>query len=187
MNNTPDGSEAATTPTSLDAFTTIDQAALDAIPTAFCVCATDSSLVRYNRRAVEIWGRTPQIGDSGEQSAKTFHRYSADGIPLQFATTPAGNAMRTGEPILGAELVIVRPNGSRVPVLMNVAPLKDLSGRVIGAVCAFQELTERKLAEQALRESEAELQSVINRTPFMLVRCGRDIRYRFISQAYAQC
>jgi PAS domain S-box-containing protein len=186
MNNTPDGSEAATTPTSLDAFTTIDQAALDAIPTAFCVCATDSSLVRYNRRAVEIWGRAPQIGDSGEQSAKTFHRYSSDGIPLQFATTPAGNAMRTGEPILGAELVIERPNGSRVPVLMNVAPLKDLSGRVIGAVCAFQELTERKLAEQALRESEAELQSVINRTPFMLVRCGRDIRYRFISQAYAQ-
>src|SRR5581483_12451435 len=55
-----------------------------------------------------------------------------------------------------------------------------------GAVCGFQVLVERKLAEQALRDSEAELQSVINRTPFMLVRCGRDMRYRFISQAYAQ-
>src|SRR5262249_16971865 len=47
------------------------------------------------------------------------------------------------------------------------------------------ELTERKRAEAALRASEAELQSVINRTPFMLVRCGRDLRYRFVSEAYA--
>jgi len=30
------------------------------------------------------------------------------------------------------------------------------------------------------------LHSVINRTPFMLVRCTRDLRYRFISDAYAQ-
>ena len=50
----------------------------------------------------------------------------------------------------------------------------------------FQELTERKRAEEALRASEAELQSVIHRTPFMLVRCSRDLRYRFISEAYAQ-
>ena len=64
-------------------------------------------------------------------------------------------------------------------------PLKDAIGRVEGAVCSFQELTERKRAEEALRASEAELQSVINRTPFMLVRCSRDLRYRFISEAYA--
>ena len=28
--------------------------------------------------------------------------------------------MRSGEPVLGAEIVIERPDGSRVPVLMNV-------------------------------------------------------------------
>ena len=51
---------------------------------------------------------------------------------------------------------------------------------------AFSELTERKRCRsRALRASEAELQSVINRTPFMLVRCGRDLRYRFVSEAYA--
>ena len=53
-------------------------------------------------------------------------------------------------------------------------------------MCSFQEFTEQKRAEEALRASEAELQTVINQTPFMLVRCSRDLRYRFISQAYAQ-
>ncbi len=178
--------EAVAAPSGLDAFDKVDQAALDAIPTAVCVCTADAALIRYNRRAVEIWGRAPRIGDATEQSATLFRRFAPGGDRLSFAATPVGTAMRTGERVLGAELFIERPDGTRIPVLMNVAPVKDASGSVIGAVCGFQEFTERKRAEQALRESEAELQSVINRTPFMLVRCGRDMRYRFISQAYAQ-
>ncbi len=40
-------------------------------------------------------------------------------------------------------------------------------------------------AEQ-LRARERELQTVIDRTPFMLVRCSRDMRYLFVSEAYAR-
>ncbi len=174
------------TPPGLDAFRDIDQGALDAIPTGFCVCRADSGLVRYNRRAVELWGRTPPLGDPNDQYGSSFRRYGADGEPLPFESTPVATALRTGEPVAGAELVIERPDGSRIPVLMNAAPIQDGSGRIAGAVCSFQELTERKRAEEALRASKAELQSVINRTPFMLVRCSRDLRYRFISEAYAQ-
>jgi PAS domain S-box-containing protein len=43
-----------------------------------------------------------------------------------------------------------------MPVLMNAAPLKEQSGHIAGAVCSFQELTERKRTEEALRASEAE-------------------------------
>jgi len=178
--------EAVSAPPGLDAFRDIDQSALDAIPTGFCVCRADSGLVRYNRRAVELWGRTPPLEDPSDQYSAAFRRYGADGEPIRFDSTPVATALRTGEPVVGAELVIERPDGSRVPVLMNVAPLQDRSGHIEGAVCSFQELTERKRAEEALRASEAELQSVINRTPFMLVRCSRDLRYRFISEAYAQ-
>jgi len=180
------GPKAVGTFSSLKAFIDIDQAALDAIPTGFCVCAADSALVRYNSRAIEIWGRTPRIGDSSEQPGRIFLRYTPDGEPLPFASTPVGSAMRSGQRVLGAELIVERPDAVRIPVLMNVEPLKDESGCVIGAVCSFQELTERKRVEQALRQSEADLQAVINRTPFMLVRCGADMRYRFISQAYAK-
>jgi PAS domain S-box-containing protein len=37
-----------------------------------------------------------------------------------------------------------------------------------------------------LRMKEEELETVVNRTPFMLTRCGRDLRYRFVSESYAQ-
>ena len=170
----------------LDVFRKIEQSALDAIPTGFCVCRADSGLVRYNRRAVEFWGRTPPLGDPNDRYSTSFRRYGADGEPLSFDSTPVAAALRSGECVVGAELVIERPDGSRMPVLMNAAPLKDQTGRIEGAVCSFQELTERKRVEEALRASEAELQSVINRTPFMLVRCTRDLRYSFISEAYAE-
>ncbi len=174
------------TPPGLDVFRTIDQSALDAIPTAFCVCRPDSGLVRYNRRAVELWGRAPPLEDPGDRHSASFRRYGADGAPLPFEATPVAIALRTGDSVLAAELVVERPDGARVPVLMNATPLKDQSGGTVGAVCSFQELTERKRAEEALRASEAELQSLINRTPFMLVRCTRDLRYRFVSEAYAK-
>ncbi len=176
----------ASTPPGLDAFNDIGQAALDAIPTGFCVCRADGGLVSYNRRAAELWGRSPPLRDPGERNSPAFRRYGPDGEPLHFDDTPVATVLQTGQPVLAAELVIERPDGSRIPVLMNVAPLHGRCGAVEGAVCSFQELTERKRAEEALRASEAELQSVINRTPFMLVRCSRDLRYRFISEAYAQ-
>jgi PAS domain S-box-containing protein len=178
--------KAAAAPSGIDVFIDLDQAALDAIPTGLCVCSAEGVLFRYNRRAVELWGRAPRLGDPKEQHGSGFRRYRADGGPLPFAATPVGNALRSGQPIVGAEVIIEQPDGTRVPVLMNVAPLKSRSGRVQGAVCSFQALTERKRIEEALRASEAELQSVINRTPFMLVRCSRDLHYRFVSQAYAR-
>ncbi len=170
----------------LDTFRDIEQSALDAIPTGFCVCRADSSLVCYNRRAAELWGRTPPLDNPSDQFGPAFRRFSAAGEPLPFDATPVAIALRTGQTVTGAELTIGRPDGSRIPVLMNAAPLMDGAGCIEGAVCSFQELTERKRAEEALRTSEAELQSLINRTPFMLVRCTRDLRYRFISAAYAK-
>jgi PAS domain S-box-containing protein len=179
-------SRAAAAPSGIDVFIDLDQAALDAIPTGLCVCTAEGALIRYNRRAVELWGRAPRLGDPNEQRGSGFRRYQADGAPLPFTATPVAKVLRSGRPIVGAEVVIEQPDGTRVPVLMNVAPLKSRSGRPQGAVCSFQALTERKRIEEALRASEAELQSVINRTPFMLVRCSRDLHYRFVSQAYAQ-
>jgi len=179
-------SRAAAAPSGIDVFIDLDQSALDAIPTGLCVCTAEGALIRYNRRAVELWGRAPRLGDPNEQRGSGFRRYRADGAPLPFTATPVAKVLRSGRPIVGAEVVIEQPDGTRVPVLMNVAPLKSRSGRPQGAVCSFQALTERKRIEEALRASEAELQSVINRTPFMLVRCSRDLHYRFVSQAYAQ-
>jgi PAS domain S-box-containing protein len=51
----------------------------------------------------------------------------------------------------------------------------------------FEQLAKKlRENEASLRDKEAELESIIYRTPFMLIRLDRDLRYRFISQAYLE-
>jgi PAS domain S-box-containing protein len=45
---------------------------------------------------------------------------------------------------------------------------------------------EHKRDEQALRDKETELELMVTQTPFMLTRCTRDLRYRYVSRAYAE-
>src|SRR5262245_37803040 len=47
------------------------------------------------------------------------------------------------------------------------------------------DLTAHKKAEAAIQEKERELELIVTQTPFMLTRCTRDLRYRYVSRAYA--
>jgi PAS domain S-box-containing protein len=150
-------------PPALEAFLTIEQSALDAVPTGLCVCGPSGVLVRYNQRAIELWGRAPRLDDPAELNGGAFRRYAPDGSPLPFSLSPVATALRTGETLLGTEITIERPDGSRVPVLMNVAPLKGASGKPEGVVCSFQEFTEHKRAEQELRNLSEQLGAEVER------------------------
>ena len=56
-----------------------------------------------------------------------------------------------------------------------------------GHAYRFEQLANKlRENEASLREKEAELESIIYRTPFMLIRLDRDLRYRFLSQAYLE-
>ena len=52
------------------------------------------------------------------------------------------------------EIVVERPDGSRRTALAHANPLYDETGRVVGAVNILVDITERKRAEDALRESD---------------------------------
>src|SRR5689334_9558963 len=45
----------------------LDDRVLDLLPVGIYVCAPDATILRYNRRAVELWGRIPAIGDPSER------------------------------------------------------------------------------------------------------------------------
>jgi PAS domain S-box-containing protein len=48
------------------------------------------------------------------------------------------------------------------------------------------DVIERRQAQSALQQKEAELEQIVTQTPFMLTRCTRDLRYRYVSRAYAE-
>ena len=77
--------------------------------------------------------------------------------------------LRTGQPILNREEVLVNRKGRRIWQLTSKLPLKDPDGQVIGLVGIGRDITERvraekerKQAEQALRDSETRYLSLIH-------------------------
>jgi PAS domain S-box-containing protein len=61
----------------------------------------------------------------------------------------------------------------------------DQEGRPVRMVGSETDITERKRAEDALRAKEHELELIVNHSPFLLTHCTRDLRYQFVSRAYA--
>ena len=147
-----------------DAISTVDQAVLEAFPTAMCICSADGTLVRFNRLATDLWGRTPGSGETHERFYSAFRSSRLDGtLPLNAA--PMEIALRTGEPQRDKELEIERPDGSRAVLLINIGVLKGDSGEIRGAISSFHDITARKRAEQALRENEQHSRQILDALP----------------------
>ncbi|MGF1538651.1 MAG: PAS domain S-box protein [Elainellaceae cyanobacterium] len=77
--------------------------------------------------------------------------------------------METGQPKLGIEEIFTTPSGEQRLLETNKAPLRDLSGNVIGIVATFQDITERKRAERDLQDSERRFRSAIANAPFPIM------------------
>src|SRR5215813_6083134 len=52
------------------------------LPFGIYVCDRDGFLVRYNRRAAELWGRSPKIGDRNERFCGSYRMFRPDGSTL---------------------------------------------------------------------------------------------------------
>jgi PAS domain S-box-containing protein len=62
-----------------------------------------------------------------------------------------------GERIDHFETVRMRKDGSLLDVSLTISPMKDASGRVVGASKLARDITERKRAEEALRQAQTDL------------------------------
>jgi len=129
----------------------------DLAPVAVYSCDASGVIRDYNNRAAELWGRKPERGDTDERFCGSFKLYRPDGSFMPHEQCPMGDVL-TGK-ISGthdAEVHIERPDGSRIVVIVNIAPLRDERGEITGAINCFYDVTQRKRAEQALRESVIE-------------------------------
>src|SRR6266403_2918958 len=130
------------------------------LPMAAYVVRADGVVVWYNARAAELWGRKPAAGDKDERFCGAHTLYRADGSHMAHCDTPVALALNTGASVHEEEVIIGRPDGSRVHVSVHIDPIRNpKDGQIIGVVNYFGDLTERKRQEaereRLLREAEA--------------------------------
>jgi PAS domain S-box-containing protein len=124
---------------------------LELLPIATVVCDAAGRIVQYNKRALEIWGRAPQSGDTVDHLHTDTKFLDASGRELH--RPRIADVLETGQAVRDEEIILQRPNGERLALLMHVDPLLNAEGRPVGAISCFQDITERKLAVDALNRS----------------------------------
>jgi PAS domain S-box-containing protein len=158
---------------------------LELLPAAVYVCDARGVVVRYNRKAVELWGREPGPGDPAELFCGAHRLFRPDGHPLARGETPMADTIRTGQPHRDVEVQMEQPSGRRIWVLVNIDPIRNEAGEITGAINCFQDITARKTDEAALRESERRFRELLEALPTAVYTTDAEGRLTFYNQAAA--
>jgi diguanylate cyclase (GGDEF)-like protein/PAS domain S-box-containing protein len=79
-----------------------------------------------------------------------------------------------------------RSDGTVKWIRWQIIPWRVADGSVGGIVMFYEDITERKLAEAALRESKNQLQLFIDRAPAALAMLDREMRYLAVSRRWLE-
>ena len=118
---------------------------LEELPAAVYTTDAAGRLTFHNQAAVELAGATPELGSNDWHAAWRLLR--PDGTPLAYDESPMAVTLRENRAVRGAELIGERPDGRRIPFIPYPTPLRDDTGKLIGAVNMLVDISERKQAE----------------------------------------
>ncbi|MGE5618620.1 MAG: ATP-binding protein [Sphingomonadaceae bacterium] len=146
------------------------QVIIDSMPEGVIIAeGGEGKISTINRAGMELLGIERIWDIAPEDEASSLGLHTPDGALYSWEQLPLSRSIRHGEVCLGVEVVIHRPDGRKVPVLVNSAPFRDLEGRVSGAVVVFQDITKVKEAEQ-LKDEFVSLVSHELRTPLTSIK-----------------
>src|SRR5919106_6362209 len=126
------------------------QALIDSSPLALVEFGLDRRIRLWNPAAERIfgWSQDEMLGRGDLPLAPASKRAESEEL---FAR------VRAGESVTDYETVRQRKDGTLVNVSIAAAPVKDGSGRVVGNMVAYTDITERKAQEAEVHRLNAEL------------------------------
>ena len=131
-------------------------AVFDNIEEAIVICDENGTIVQFNDAARRLHS-LPEQPIKPQQWSEYYSLFKADGItPLPVEEIPLYRAL-TGEHVRDAEIVVLNRNSSLRHLVCNGQRLKNNAGKIIGAVAAMHDDTERRMAELEQKKLQTKL------------------------------
>ena len=125
-------------------------------PVAIYSCDASGAIRDFNSRAVELWGCAPTVSDDSARFFELFKTFRLDGSHMPPDQRPLADVLsgKVSE-ARDVEVHVERPDGKWITVVVNIRPLKNQHGEIVGAINSFFDTTERHEAQESIRASEA--------------------------------
>lgn len=138
---------------------------METSPAGVVLVNREGQITFANTRAEQVLGlsRAEIIGRVYNDPLWRITDY--DGNPFPEKALPFRRVMETGKPVFDVRHAIEWPDGRRVLLSINGAPLISETGEPAGMIATVEDITARVQAEKALRENEAALRSIFRAVP----------------------
>ncbi|MCX6089886.1 MAG: PAS domain S-box protein, partial [Candidatus Atribacteria bacterium] len=141
---------------------------MEQIPEGITIAdAPDVRIRMVSRYGRELTGKPREVleGISVDKHSQQWDIYCADGLtPAKNEDLPLTRATQKGELVRDEEWVLGNPSGEHIPILCNAGPIRDNAGNITGGVIVWRDITDRKKAEDALRDARWRLENIIEGT-----------------------
>ncbi|HEX3762964.1 MAG TPA: PAS domain-containing protein [Kofleriaceae bacterium] len=130
-----------------------------------------------------VWANRAELALLGYTRDEYIGRRMSDLHVDACAIDDIQDRLARGEELHDYEAQLRAKDGSIRHVLIS-ANIHTRNGRFVNTRCFVRDITERKLAEEALRAREAQLQTTIDALPLLVAYMNRDLHYELASAGY---
>jgi PAS domain S-box-containing protein len=132
------------------------QVTLSSIGDAVVATDAEGRVTFMNTTAATLSGWSADEAQGQDVTAVLPLRNERTGEPVD---SPVGRVLREGVVVgLANHTILVTRRGAEIPIDDSAAPIRDGDGSLIGVVLVFHDVTERRRAEERLRDSQQRLE-----------------------------
>lgn len=131
---------------------------LNNAPEAIIITDKNARIIFANKIAEKLYNRPIPIGKE-YQTHSTFCITTSEGEKIKPENLPLTRSALFGETIKGEELSIRWPDDQIRHIIVNTAPIKNKDNEIVGAVGLFQDITNRKMIEEKIKNLNSFLMS----------------------------
>ena len=138
---------------------------VETVPVGITFINNEGQITFANKNAENVLGLTKDKITSRTYNDPEWKITSLDGTPFPAEQLPLSIVQRTGNAVKNIEYVIEYPDGKRIPLTINASPIKNIKDEFEGIIVSLDDITERKRAEEKLKESEEKLYKIFHNSP----------------------